>query len=76
MIYGLIFAACCGYVASKLMNTSGAWYVYVLLGLAGGFVGNLVFGVFGFSSTSTIGDIIVSIVGSIIVILVYQKLKK
>ncbi|MBQ1691720.1 MAG: GlsB/YeaQ/YmgE family stress response membrane protein, partial [Erysipelotrichaceae bacterium] len=51
-------------------------WLYVLLGLAGGFVGTLVFGLIGFSSNSIISDAIVSIIGACIVVVGYRALKK
>lgn len=76
LIISLIFAACVGYVAGQFMGVKGAWYINVILGLAGGLVGNLVFGLIGLNASSIIGDIIVSVIGSCIVIFAYNKLKK
>ena len=75
MIISLLLSAAFGYVAAKLMNVEGKWYVYVLLGLAGGLVGDIVFGLIGFSSHSVISNAIVAIVGACLVIFLYRKLK-
>ncbi|MBR5341889.1 MAG: GlsB/YeaQ/YmgE family stress response membrane protein [Erysipelotrichaceae bacterium] len=76
LIIALALSALFGYVAGKLMGLEGQWYVYVLLGLAGGFVGSLLFGLIGFESRSLISDAIVSIIGACVVIFLYRKLKK
>ena len=57
------------------MKLSGPWYVYVLLGIAGGIVGDLVFGLIGFTSNSILSQAIVSVIGACIVVFLYRKLK-
>ena len=74
MIISLLLSAAFGYVAAKLMNVEGKWYVYVLLGLAGGLVGDIVFGLVGFSSHGWLANAIVAIVGACIVIFLFRKL--
>ena len=54
LLISLCLSAAFGYVAANLMHLAGPWWLYVLLGLAGGFVGTLVFGLIGFSSNSII----------------------
>ena len=76
LLISLLLSAAFGYVAANLMKLAGPWYLYVILGLAGGFVGSLVFGLIGFSSNSIISEAIVSIVGACIVIAIYRNLKK
>ena len=76
LLISLLISAAFGYVAANLMHLAGPWWLYVLLGLAGGFVGTLVFGLIGFSSNSIISDAIVSIIGACIVVDGYRALKK
>ncbi|MBR4471134.1 MAG: GlsB/YeaQ/YmgE family stress response membrane protein [Erysipelotrichaceae bacterium] len=76
LIISLAFSAAFGYVAAKLMNLQGPWYLYLLLGMAGGFVGTLLFGLLGFSSNSIISEAIVSIIGACVVVALYRTLKK
>lgn len=75
MILGLLFACGAGYLAGKLMNFDNPWYINILIGLAGGIVGDLVFSIFGLSSSNIIGSIIVSVVGACIVIALYRAFK-
>ncbi len=76
LIISLLFAAGVGYVAGQFMGLKGPWYVNILLGLAGGLVGHLVFGVLGFSVTNIIGEVISSVVGACLVIFAYNKFLK
>ena len=76
LIISLVTSGLIGYVASLLMKASGPWYVYVVLGIVGGFVGGLVFGLIGFTASSTLGYLISSVVGSCIVVCLYRMIKK
>ena len=58
-----------GYGAGKIMNDiSNNLLIDCLLGIFGGFVGNIVFGLFGFKSTNLIGHIIITLVGSCLIL--------
>ena len=76
LIIGLAFAALAGYLAGMLMGVKGAWWMNIVLGLLGGFVGGLVFSIFGFSASNIIGSIIVNVVGACIVIFLYKSFIK
>jgi len=76
LLIGLAFSALAGYIAATLMSLKGPWYLYVLLGVAGGFVGTFLFGLIGFGSNSVLSDAIVSVLGSCVVIFIYRMLKK
>ena len=76
LIISLLFAAGVGYVAGQFMGLKGPWYVNILLGLAGGIVGRLVFSILGFSVSSIIGEVISSVVGACLVIFGYNKFVK
>lgn len=76
LLISLLISAAFGYVAAKLMNLSGPWYVYLLLGLLGGMVGTFVFGFFGFSGNGLVAQAIISIVGAVIVIAIYRALRR
>ena len=74
-IISLLFSALVGYLAGQIMKLEGAWYIYLLLGLLGGFVGNLIFGIVGFSAQGIFANIIVDVIGACVVIFLYRKLK-
>lgn len=76
LIISLLFAAGIGYVAGQFMGLKGPWYINILLGLAGGLVGRLVFGILGFSVSSIIGEVISSVIGACLVIFAYDKFVK
>ncbi len=76
LLISLALSALFGYCAGRLMNLAGPWYLYLLLGLAGGLVGGILFGLIGFSSNSIISEAIVSIVGACVVIVLYRTLRK
>ena len=70
--------ALAGFLAGKVMSEDSTqkWPVNVLLGLVGGLVGSLLFGLIGLGSRGFIGDIIVSTVGACLVIFLYRKFAK
>ena len=76
LLIALAFAAGVGYVAGQLMGLSGPWYINILLGIAGGIVGGLLFSVLGFSVSSIIGEIISSVIGACLVLYLYMRFKK
>ena len=76
LLISLLFSAAFAYVAAKLMNLAGPWYLYLILGLVGGFVGARLFGLLGFSSNSILSEAIVSVVGSCVVVVLYSQLRK
>lgn len=75
IIFGLLVAALVGYLAGSFMGLKNKWYINIILGLVGGVVGSLVFGLLGLNDTNIIGRIIIDVVGAIIVIYIYKKLK-
>ena len=62
------------FLASRIMNSESSTWRNIVLGVLGGFVGNLVFGLVGLTATGFIGDIIVSIVGACICIWLGRKM--
>ena len=66
-----------GYCAGKIMKTrSGSLLFDCLIGIAGGFVGNFIFGLLGFATTNIVGYFISALVGAIVVIFVISAIKK
>ena len=70
--------ALAGYLASKLMKDGKpqGWLGNIILGLAGGLAGSLLFGLLGLGSRGLIGDIIVSTVGACVVLFLVRKFAK
>ena len=66
--------ALAGYLGSRIMKGQpDSALSNILLGLVGGLVGSLLFGLIGLGSRGIIGDIIVSTVGACLVIWLVRK---
>lgn len=75
MLYAIIIGGLAGWLTGKLMRGEGyGIIVNILLGIAGGVIGSLVFGLIGFKSTGLIGELITSVVGASILVYVVRKL--
>ncbi|MBL8438595.1 MAG: GlsB/YeaQ/YmgE family stress response membrane protein [Zoogloeaceae bacterium] len=70
-VVGLIIGA----VAKFLMPgpDPGGWFVTILLGIAGSWVGGLVFGLLGLQGMAT--GLIGAVLGAMLLLLIYRKLK-
>lgn len=74
LIWSLILGAIAGFIATGIMQERSSWVKNILLGIGGGFVGGLVFGLIGMSAHGTIANLIVSIIGACICIWLGRKL--
>ena len=70
---GILLGALSGYIAGKIMNAEGSFLHNVVLGIIGGFVGSLLLGLIGLGSHSMLGDVVVSVIGACIFIMVGRK---
>jgi uncharacterized membrane protein YeaQ/YmgE (transglycosylase-associated protein family) len=69
MIRVVIVGLIAGWLAGKLMRGYGYGAVAdILLGLVGGIVGSLIFGVFGLHAYHAIGSITVSTIGAMLLV--------
>ncbi|NPD82101.1 GlsB/YeaQ/YmgE family stress response membrane protein [Prevotella sp. PINT] len=76
MISGIISGIVAGYIASRLQKGEGSGcLVNLFLGLLGGVVGSWVFGLFGLTAYSWIGEMITAIVGAVVVLWLFAKLR-
>jgi len=81
MLSGLIWAVVIGFIAGwlagKVMKGRGYGVpMDIVLGIVGGLIGRVVFGLLGLSASSVTGSIIVSFVGAVILIWLVRQLKK
>ncbi len=76
LITGLIIGALAGWIAGKFMDNDGSLLTNIILGLVGGFVGNLVLGFVGIHGSGLIGNLIVAVIGACIIIFAGRKLIK
>lgn len=76
MISGIISGIVAGYIASRLQKGEGSGcLVNLFLGLLGGVVGSWVFSIFGLTAYSWIGEMITAIVGAVVVLWLFAKLR-
>ena len=74
LLISIILGAISGYFACKIMKTKCDLIKNVILGIIGGFVGDLLFEVLGISFSGYLGTIIVSMIGACLVIFIVNKL--
>ena len=70
ILYGLAAGAC----ASWLLGSSHEWYWNIIIGIIGSIVGGFVAGLFGIKSNNWIGSFVISVVGAVICLLLYNYL--
>ena len=75
MLIGIITGLLAGFIAGKLTRGSGfGFLINLIVGVVGGFLGSLVFGLLGFSASNWLGELIVSIVGALILLWAVSKI--
>lgn len=76
MISGIISGILAGYIASRLQKGEGSGcLVNLFLGLIGGLVGSWLFGLFGLTAYSWLGEIVMAVIGAVVVLWVFAKLR-
>ena len=75
-IFSLLIGALAGYIAGRIMGSETSTLRNIVLGILGGFVGSILFGLIGLSATGIVGEILVSVVGACVCIWVGRKLFK
>jgi len=77
-IYYIIIGAIAGWLAGKIMKGGGFGLVMnMVLGIIGGVVGGWVFGLLGFSADGgTLGSLVTSVVGAVLILYVGRLVKK
>ena len=77
MISAIIIGLLAGYIACLLQSKKNKGMImYLILGILGSFVGNKIFDVFGLEAYGFVAELIVSVVGSIILLWLWAKIKK
>ncbi len=76
MISGIISGILAGYIASRLQKGEGSGcLVNLFLGLIGGLVGSWLFGLFGLTAYSWLGEIVMAVIGAVVVLWVFARLR-
>ena len=68
ILISLALGALAGWSAGKLMNSDGSILRNIILGIVGGVVASIIFGLIGISFSGYLGTIIVSIIGACLLI--------
>ena len=77
VILTLLIGVIAGYGAGKIMNdTSNNLIIDCIVGIVGGFIGKLLFGLIGFASTKLLDNVIVSLVGACLVLYIKKLICK
>lgn len=77
MISAIIIGLLAGYIACKLKSKKNkGLMMYLILGILGSFVGNKIFEVLGFEAYGFVAELSVSVLGSIILLWLWAKVKK
>lgn len=77
ILISVLIGAVAGWLAGQIMKGGGyGLLVNIILGIVGGFVGNLVFGIIGLDATNVIGRIICATVGAVVLIAVARAVRK
>jgi len=73
----IIIGGVAGWLGSKFYKGSGSGIIMnIILGIVGGIVGGFVFGLLGFKASGVLASLITAAVGAVIVLWLYNKLKK
>ena len=74
MIGTIIVGLIVGAIATKIMGADTNWILNIILGLAGSFVGRLLFGFIGFHYVTGFASLFVSVIGACICIAIARKI--
>lgn len=74
MIFSIIAGLVVGAIATKIMGADSNWILNIILGMAGSFVGRLIFGFIGFNAVSGLAGLIVSVIGACVCIAIARKI--
>jgi len=77
LLWSLLIGGIAGWLAGRLMKGGGyGLLINILLGLLGGFVGDLVFGLLGLRTTNLVGNLLAAVVGAVLLIHLARRLRK
>ena len=76
LIIAIIIGAISGFIANYIMRGNGGLIKNTLIGVIGGFIGGFIFELLNISIAGYLGTIIISVIGSILLIYVVNKILK
>lgn len=74
MIISLLLGALTGWIAGRIMKSSGGFLRNILLGIVGSGVGNWLAGAIGIVAKNSVGSILIGVGGACVVILLCRLL--
>ena len=75
-LFSIIIGAVVGWLAGKIMNSSGGLLKNIILGWVGSIVGNFIAEKLSITSGSMAGNIVISLVGACLVLFVFRLFSK
>ena len=72
----LAIGALVGWIASLIFKTKMKLIGYIIVGIIGSLLGGIIFWLLGLITSGFWGSLIMSIVGAVIVLFIYGKIKK
>ncbi len=76
IIIAIVIGGIAGWLASIIMKKSNSLLMNIILGIVGGFVGNFLLGQIGIDFHGPIGQTIAAVIGSCIVLAIFNLIKK
>ncbi|MGH9707704.1 MAG: GlsB/YeaQ/YmgE family stress response membrane protein [Candidatus Acidiferrales bacterium] len=76
-IWTILIGAIVGWLAGQLVSGRGfGFWVDVLVGIVGSFLGHWLFGIMGITSMGSFGGFIISVIGAVVLVLIIKAIKK
>jgi uncharacterized membrane protein YeaQ/YmgE (transglycosylase-associated protein family) len=76
LIISILIGAFSGWLAGIILKGRGqSWIMNIIVGLIGGLLGGALFGLLGIEDTNFIGTIVISTIGSIVLLLILNVFK-
>lgn len=77
ILWSIIIGILAGAIAGWLMKGSGfGWLMNLIVGLVGSVLGGWIYGLFGFSTTSILGSLVMSVIGAVVLLWIVSLINK